>query len=64
VVGLANAGGDASNAIKQAYEFGLQAGGQTIVPLLIGAGDLPASACRLQPARSLRVDKGECPLVK
>ena len=40
VVGLANAGGDASNAIKQAHEFGLQAGGQTIVPLLIGAGDI------------------------
>ena len=40
VIGLANAGGDASNAIKQASEFGLQAGGQTIVPLLIGAGDI------------------------
>lgn len=42
VIGLANAGGDAGNAIKQAAEFGLQASGQTLVPLLIGAGDIHA----------------------
>jgi branched-chain amino acid transport system substrate-binding protein len=34
VVGLANAGGDTSNAIKQAREFGLVAGGQQLVGLL------------------------------
>jgi branched-chain amino acid transport system substrate-binding protein len=34
VVGLANAGTDTSNAIKQAREFGLVAGGQQLVGLL------------------------------
>ncbi len=40
VVGFANAGGDASNALKQAAEFGLQKSGITMVPLLIGASDI------------------------
>jgi branched-chain amino acid transport system substrate-binding protein len=34
VVGLANAGGDTINAIKQASEFGLTKGGQKLSPLL------------------------------
>ena len=34
VVALANAGGDTQNAIKQAYEFGLQRQGQKLLALL------------------------------
>ena len=34
VIGLANAGGDTINAIKQAAEFGLTKGGQKVSPLL------------------------------
>ncbi|EEX86002.1 branched-chain amino acid ABC transporter [Brucella ceti B1/94] len=36
VVGLANAGLDTSNAIKQAAEFGIVAGGQRLAALLLG----------------------------
>ena len=39
VVGLANAGGDTQNAIKQAAEFGLQKGGQKLVSLLFQITD-------------------------
>ena len=43
VVGFANAGGDAANALKQAAEFGLgKGGGQILVPLLVGSGDIRA----------------------
>ena len=35
VVGLANAGGDTTNSIKQAGEFGIVAGGQKLAALLI-----------------------------
>src|SRR5881392_1839231 len=35
VIGLANAGGDTINAIKQAAEFGLMKGGQKASPLLV-----------------------------
>jgi branched-chain amino acid transport system substrate-binding protein len=35
VVGLANAGGDTVNSIKQAHEFGIVAGGQKLAALLI-----------------------------
>lgn len=34
VIGLANAGGDTSNAIKQAKEFGITSGGQKLAALL------------------------------
>ena len=34
VVALANAGGDTTNALKQASEFGLTQGGQKMIPLL------------------------------
>ena len=37
VIGLANAGGDTINAIKQASEFGLVKGGQTLAGLLFTA---------------------------
>jgi len=40
VVALANAGGDMTGAVKQASEFGLQKGGQTLVPLLCTNSDI------------------------
>jgi branched-chain amino acid transport system substrate-binding protein len=41
VVGLANAGGDTINAIKQAAEFGLtKSGGQKLSPLLVFISDI------------------------
>jgi branched-chain amino acid transport system substrate-binding protein len=40
VVGLANAGGDTINAIKQAAEFGLTKGGQKLSPLLAFVTDI------------------------
>ena len=39
VVALANAGGDTTNAIKQAGEFGLTAGGQKLIALLLEVTD-------------------------
>src|SRR4030095_1722407 len=35
IVGLANAGGDTNNSIKQAAEFGIGRGGQKVVGLLV-----------------------------
>src|SRR5438094_10608590 len=40
VVGLANAGGDTINTIKQAAEFGLMKGGQKASPLLVFISDI------------------------
>ena len=40
VIGLANAGGDTINAIKQASEFGLMKGGQKLSPLLAFITDI------------------------
>jgi branched-chain amino acid transport system substrate-binding protein len=40
VIGLANAGGDTINAIKQAAEFGLAKGGQKLTPLLAFVSDI------------------------
>ena len=40
VIGLANAGGDTINAIKQAAEFGLTKGGQKLSPLLAFVSDI------------------------
>jgi branched-chain amino acid transport system substrate-binding protein len=42
VVGLANAGMDAVNAIKQAAEFGLQTQGQKLASIIIFIGDIDA----------------------
>ena len=42
VIGLANAGGDATNAIKQAAEFGVVKGGQNIAGLLLWVSDIAA----------------------
>jgi branched-chain amino acid transport system substrate-binding protein len=40
VVGLANAGGDTTNSIKQASEFGIVAGGQKLAALLLFISDV------------------------
>jgi branched-chain amino acid transport system substrate-binding protein len=40
VIGLANAGGDTVNAIKQASEFGITKGGQKLSPLLAFVTDI------------------------
>jgi branched-chain amino acid transport system substrate-binding protein len=42
VIGLANAGGDTVNAIKQAKEFGITQGGQTLAALLMFVTDVHA----------------------
>jgi len=42
VIGLANAGGDTINSIKQAAEFGIVKGGQSIAGLLVWASDVAA----------------------
>ncbi|MCJ2054310.1 ABC transporter substrate-binding protein [Methylobacterium sp. J-070] len=51
VVGLANAGGDTINAVKQAHEFGLTESGQKLAALLIYAVDVHAIG--LQTAQGL-----------
>ena len=40
VIGLANAGGDTINAVKQAAEFGVTEGGQALAGLLIFSSDI------------------------
>src|SRR6476619_6821361 len=40
VIGLATAGGDTINAVKQASEFGIQQGGQTMVAFLLFVNDV------------------------
>ena len=51
VVGLANAGGDTINSIKQAAEFGIVKGGQKMAGLLVFASDV--NALGLQTAQGL-----------
>src|SRR6202166_1588946 len=46
VVGLANAGGDTTNAIKQASEFGVVAGGQKLAALLLFISDVHSLGLR------------------
>ena len=53
VIGLANAGGDADNAIKQAHEFNIMGGGQKIAPLLFSVEE--ANALGLEVAQGLEV---------
>jgi branched-chain amino acid transport system substrate-binding protein len=52
VVALANGGGDMVNAIKQAGEFGLARGGQTVVALLVFITDVHSMG--LSTARGLK----------
>jgi branched-chain amino acid transport system substrate-binding protein len=42
VIGLANAGGDTINSIKQSAEFGVSSGGQSLAGLLVFASDVAA----------------------
>ncbi len=42
IIGLANAGGDTTNAIKQAAEFGIVQGGQKLAALLLFINDVHA----------------------
>jgi len=51
VIGLANAGGDTDNSIKQAAEFGIVKGGQKLAGLLVFASDV--AALGLQTAQGL-----------
>ena len=51
VIGLANAGGDTINSIKQASEFGIVKGGQKFAGLLVFASDV--NALGLQTAQGL-----------
>ncbi len=51
VIGLANAGSDTTNAIKQAAEFGITQGGQSLAGLLIFSSDVKALG--LQAAQGL-----------
>src|SRR5664279_4758016 len=51
VIGLANAGGDTINAIKQGAEFGIMKGGQKMSPLLAFVTDV--GALGLQTAQGL-----------
>jgi branched-chain amino acid transport system substrate-binding protein len=56
VIALANAGVDTTNAIKQAHEFGLVAGGQTVLPMLAFITDIKALG--LEDAAGLRFTTG------
>jgi branched-chain amino acid transport system substrate-binding protein len=51
VIGLANAGGDTINSIKQASEFGIVKGGQSLAGLLVFATDI--NALGLETAQGL-----------
>jgi branched-chain amino acid transport system substrate-binding protein len=42
IIGLANAGGDTTNSVKQAHEFGITAGGQKVAALLLFLSDVNA----------------------
>src|SRR6201991_2867816 len=53
VIGLANAGGDTINAIKQAAEFGVMKGGQKMSPLLAFVTDIDSVG--LETAQGLLV---------
>jgi branched-chain amino acid transport system substrate-binding protein len=46
VIGLANAGGDTINSIKQAGEFGITQGGQKLAGLLVFSSDIKALGLR------------------
>ena len=52
VIGLANAGGDTINSIKQAAEFGIVKGGQSLAGLLVFAPTSRRSGCRSRRASS------------
>jgi branched-chain amino acid transport system substrate-binding protein len=53
IIGLANAGGDTINAIKQAAEFGIVKGGQKLAGLLVFISDIHSLG--LEKAQGLRL---------
>lgn len=53
VIGLANAGGDTINSIKQASEFGIVKGGQKLAGLLVFASDVNALGLQIAQGLSL-----------
>ena len=53
IIGLANAGGDTVNSIKQAAEFGITAGGQKLAGLLVFVSDVHSLG--LQIAQGLQL---------
>jgi branched-chain amino acid transport system substrate-binding protein len=55
VIGLANAGGDTTNAIKQAAEFGIVAKGQKLASLLVFISDI--NALGLETAHGLTLSE-------
>jgi branched-chain amino acid transport system substrate-binding protein len=56
IVGLANAGGDTQNSIKQAAEFGIVAGGQKLAGLLVFVADVHSLG--LKVAQGLQLTEG------
>jgi len=56
VIGLANAGGDTINSIKQAVEFGIVRGGQRLARLLVFINDV--NSLGLDAARGMRLANG------
>jgi len=56
VIGFANAGGDATNAVKQAAEFGITQSGQSLAGLLLFITDIHALG--LQAAQGLMFTEG------
>jgi len=56
VIALANAGGDTTNAIKQASEFGITQGGQALAGLLVFSSDIKALG--LKAAQGLVLTEG------
>jgi len=56
IIGLANAGGDTINSIKQAAEFGIVAGGQKLAGLLVFVTDVHSLG--LNTARGLQLTEG------
>jgi branched-chain amino acid transport system substrate-binding protein len=53
IIGLANAGGDTINAIKQGSEFGITAGGQHFAALLFYIGDVEALGLKVAQGLAL-----------
>ena len=55
IIGLANAGGDTINSIKQAAEFGIVEGGQKLAGLLVFVTDVHSLG--LKTAQGLQLDR-------
>jgi len=53
IIGLANAGGDTINSIKQASEFGIGAGGQHLAGLLVFINDVQALGLKVAQGLTL-----------